>query len=202
MHNPALASLAYQHACDICAATAHQAGGLIALAASSPFYLQELLPRLAHDKVIPVPNSSALLEPLPAQVSVALWAEPQDSDHAQVFHALHHLLLPGGRLAVICSNPLARALPEWQHQDNHPAVQPLGVLRTVRFLWQHHWNITAWYGLQSLSSIAWGYLFKLVYALRRDDLADRCHFQMRAVYVTRGWQALLSPVGLLFATKR
>jgi hypothetical protein len=216
-------SLEYQHAFDLCAVEAHRIDRPVAVFASSPFYARELLKRLGGCEAWLVPTGSwsssstnidellspevkdanvQTLERLDVQTKTVMWAEPEQESSEQVLKHIHQMLLPSGHLYVIASGWLARFLPEWRGHDDPPGEHPVGLRRTTRWLQQSGYRIEAMYGFHGPMSILWGYAFRLMERLGRGDLADRCLFKMRAGYVVNHWQAMWTPVSVIFARKQ
>lgn len=216
-------SLEYQHAFDLCAVEVHHTGGAVAVFASSSFYARELLKRLTgcEAELLPTRSWSAssasfweLLGPevehpdvqtsgsLNSQMKVAVWAEPEREVDKQILIRLYDLLLPDGHLYTISSGWLSRFLLERRRDDDQPSEHPVGLWQTTRWLRQGGFTVKALYGFHSPLSILWGYAYRLMEHWGRSDLADRCLFQMRTKYMSKGQQALWAPVGMAVARKR
>jgi hypothetical protein len=215
-------SLEYQHAFDLCAVEAHRAGGPVTIYASSPFYAREILKRLSslpaalaptgdwaslsssmEEKLgpeVPGPNITAA-EAMERPASVAIWAEPEPDTAAYLRQSVLRSLEREGRLCIINSGWLARRLPEWTRLEGRPASRPVALRQVRRWLQSSAFTIEATVGFHGPLSILWGYRHHLAQRLGRPDVADRCHFKMRAEYVTRGWRAAFSPVCVIIARK-
>lgn len=216
-------SLEYQHAFDLCAVEVHRIDRPVAVFASSPFYARELLKRLGtcETALVPIGGWSSsptsigellgpevedanvqTLERLNIQTKTVMWAEPEREGGEQVLKRINQMLFPGGHLYTIASGWLARFLPEWQHHDDRPGERPAGLWQTTKWLRQGGFTVEAMCGFHGPKSIIWGYAFRLMERLGRSDLADRCLFKMRAVYVVSGRQAMWTPVSVILTRKR
>lgn len=202
-------SLEYQHAFDFCAVEAHRTEGHVALLASSPFYAREMLRRLrgSEASLIPVGGwdasaaGAAVADPS-VQAKAAVWAGPEQQDGEQVLEQVDQVLVPEGCLYIVTSGWLARFLPEWQRDADRPGERPASPQHTAGWLRRGGFVVESAQGFHGPESTLWGYTSRLMAALGRGDLADRCYFQMRARYVVSGWQARLAPVVVLVARKR
>jgi len=220
-------SLEYQHAFDLCAVEAHRVAGPVAVLAGSPFYARELLKRLGGSPVVFCPvggwgdgfedgwgalspevtwDRVVVMKPggeeTPLPVAAAIWAEPEKGDGEAALGHIRPTLQPGGRLWVVTSGQLCRFLPEWQRAKDRPARDPARLRQVIRWLRGGGFTVEALYGFHGPASILWGYVFRLMERLGRGDLADRCHFAMRARYVVSGWQAFWCPVGVAVAARK
>ncbi len=208
--------LEYQHVFDQCALQAQRGGGAVLLVASSSFYARQLLGRLegcqtrlvvqaqlsspcGEDGSIPLPWWEGVGEGEKAAPETVIWAEPELGSGEQVAPRLSRLLSLDGRLYIVTSGRLARFLPEWRRPGSPPAAHPAGLWRTQSWLRQAGLAVEAVYGFHSPASVVWTWAAGLADGLGRGDLADRCLFQMRAAYVSRGWPALVTPVRMVVA---
>ncbi len=201
-------SLEYQHAFDLCAVEVHRTEGPVALFASSPFYTREMLHRLRGCNVTLVPlgdwDAAGIDLAVPAQdvqAGAVVWAGPEHGNGEQMLERIDRALLPGGRLCIVASGWLARFLPEWQRDADRPGQRPAGLRRIAGWLRRSGLVVESVRGFHGLESTLWGYASRLASAIGRPDLADRCHFQMRATYAVSGWQARWTPVQVVVAHK-
>lgn len=215
-------SLEYQHAFDLCAVEVQRAGGPVQVIAGSPFYARELLKRFDSrtSVLFPAWNPNLSTEELAdslgeeavwaglqsglsarAQAGAVVWAEPEMQDAERFAGEISRALQPGARLCVVASGWLARYLPERQRLVDRPAGHPAGLRRTRYWLRRAGLTIEAAYGFHGPMSMLLGYASGLAGRLRRPDLADRCHFGMRAHFSVSGWQAFWAPVGVLVAAR-
>ncbi len=220
-------SLAYQHAFDLCASAVHATSLAPVVLASGEFYTREFVRRLSmcQTRLVPVAwqvsfdDLTRLLEgevEMPELVDLSvwngqtraiIWAEPDLHFPVAVLGKIRRLLLPGGRLYVVVSGGLAGALPEWQEADRQrpvegrPAPNPAGLLWTLKHLRRSGFTIESVYGFHSPRSIFWSLAQRIFSFWGRDDVADRCHFRMRADYVVQGVAALWTPVAVVWAKK-
>ena len=212
-------SLEYQYGFDFCAVGVHRLRGPVAILAPSAFYLHELVKRLEHldpalvDTRTEATHRSVLqreenldIEPLGCWESAAkaiVWAEPESETSSTIVRSVARNLLPDGRVYIIVSGWMSRALPEWKQHDGHgnrPHL-PLGLFRTLSRLRAASFKVEALHGFHGPASVFWGYLSRAQEYLNRPDLADRCHLRMRAAYAVKGWQSLLAPVGVVVVAK-
>ncbi|MBN1137159.1 MAG: hypothetical protein JXM73_11270 [Anaerolineae bacterium] len=219
--------LEYQHAFDLCAMGLHRAQGPVAVVASRPFYARELLKRTTDlDRQLILASESDLsnaaieeglgpevdrthlriergLDPhtgLDPDMGAAVWAEPIRANARVTLQAIRQALIPGGPLYILVSGWLARFLPEWKAGETRTGGIPLGwdSLRRAR---QAGFAIEKQYGFHPPTSVAWGYMSRMMDRLGRGDLADRCLFKMRACYVVAGWRASWTPLRLIVTRK-
>ncbi|MBN1954927.1 MAG: hypothetical protein JW900_07735 [Anaerolineae bacterium] len=204
-------SLEYQHAFDLCAMGVYPVAGRVAILTSSDFCAAQMMERVGEADCHSTKNDRAEIqavtvpktEPVGAHGRAPLhivWAEPQGVGDERVLAAIQQALLPEGRLWVIVSGWLARALPEWRAGDP-PAARPGGIRRTVRLVRRHGFDVEAVYGFHGPAAIFWGVVSRPMGWIGRHDLADRCLFRMRANYVAVGKSATLAPVGVITARK-
>lgn len=201
-------SLEYQHAFDFCAVQAHRAQGPVALLASSPFYARELLPRLRGCDVALVPlgdwdaeTAGLAVSAGDVQAAAIVWAGPERGDDDAVLERIERALLSEGCLCIVAAGWLARILPEWQRETDRPGHRPAGLRRIAGRLKSRGFVVESDRGFHGPESILWGYASRLMRALGRADLADRCHFRMRARYAVGGGQARWAPVQVIVMRK-
>jgi hypothetical protein len=217
--------LEYQHAFDLCAVEVHRRGGPVVVSASSPFYVRELVKRMAGCGGVlvasggwaaPGANLDLLLGPEPGGAGfglageadelvparAAVWAEPEGGDGERRLAEIGKSLAPGGRLCVIVSGWLRWGLPEWQGEEGRPAAQPVGLGGAVAWLRRTGFAVEGVVGFHGPQSLVWGFASRLPAAVGRADLVDRCYAAMRKTYVVRGWQARWAPVAVVLARKR
>jgi hypothetical protein len=180
----------------MCAAATYAAPGRVGVLAHSPFYQDELGHRFhaRHDTAL---DTKQLPD---AAYCAIVWAEPEQNTFAHVLDSIQQLPRTDS-LYIITSNPLAQRLPEWRNTQQPPASHPTGIRATMQALRQAQYQVIAAYGFHGPISIAWGVLGQWLARLRRDDLADRCHFAMRLTYVVQGWRACLAPVSVIVARR-
>lgn len=194
--------LEYQHAFDYCAVEAHRHGGPVVVAASSTFYVSQLLGRVeACQPQITGADGTDAHTLAAGSARVVVWAEPEQATGAQALQNMRQLLDRDSRLYVIVSQPLARLLPEWRGAGQLPATRPAGLRRTIGWLQEQGWSIVQMYGFHGPTSIMWEMVGRLMDRAGRADLADRCHFKMRDTYIVGGAQVVLAPVAVLAATR-
>lgn len=215
-------SLEYQHAFDLCSVEICREVGEVAVFASSPFHARELLKRFQGKRVrlFPVGNwssqardsegmsgpevvfsGSSTLETNQSWLGAVVWAEPEWEGGQELLPWIGEVLLPGSNLYVIASSWLSRFLPEWAQLDDRPAQRRAGILHTWAWLRRAGFVCERLYGFHGPLSALWGYASRWMAQLGRGDWADRCHFQMRAGYIVRGWQSLLAPVVVVVAKR-
>jgi hypothetical protein len=180
----------------MCAAATYAAPGRVGVLAHSPFYQNELAHRL-HTRQDMALDARQLPD---AAYCAIVWAEPEQNTFAHVLDSIQQLPRTDS-LYIITSNPLAQRLPEWRNTQQPPASHPTGIRATMQALRQAQYQVIAAYGFHGPISIAWGVLGQWLARLRRDDLADRCHFAMRLTYVVQGWRACLAPVSVIVARR-
>ncbi len=215
-------SLEYQYAFDVCAVEVWRIRGEAGVFASSFFYARELLKRFQGMQVqlFPVGDWSSQRQDIQSWsglevdlsgslateanrpwLTSAVWAEPEWEKGQKDLAWLARMLILGGHLYVIASNWLSRFLPEWTKWDERPAQRLAGFLHTRAWLRREGFVLEGLYGFHGPQSILWGFASRWMARLGPGDWADRCHFQMRAVYVESGWQSLLAPVVLAVAKR-
>jgi hypothetical protein len=178
----------------MCAAATYAAPGRVGVLAHSLFYQDELAHRFDTHQ-----NVAINTEKLPdAAYRCLIWAEPEQNTFAHVLDSIQQVT-PIADLHIITSNPLAQRLPEWHTPQRQPATQPIGFCASMHALRQSRYQVVGMYGFHGPLSIAWGVLGQLMARIRRNDLADRCHFAMRLTYMVQGWQARLAPVSVISA---
>lgn len=208
-------SLEYQYAFDLCAARAYAAAGSVALVASSAFYSAEIGRRMTGCTLVPTSPAAGPVDGLASlngdriqsiplagwnrEAGTVVWAEPEPEGSDAVLGAIGRNLSAGGSLYAVSSSGLARALPEWKQDAAPGGRRPLGPRRTLALLRAATFVIEEMYGFHGPASVAWSYLSRAAAGIGRADLADRCHFQMRATYVVSGWLSLLAPVCVIVA---
>ena len=71
-----------------------------------------------------------------------------------------------------------------------------------RLLKRNGFVIDAVYGFHGLTTIFWGYVFRLADRVGRSDLADRCRIKMRATVVEQGWATRFAAVKLVIGRRQ
>jgi len=182
-----LPSLEYQHAFDLSAARIGREDGKKLVVASNAFYAREAITRLRGPQLIAqgwqLDDTFAgvhvtTLADVEGPFNGIIWSEPLRDTAADTLPKLLDLLAPGGALCVISSGALSRFLPPTHAENQVPLkwanIQPIlnaSSLKVERAM-----------GFHGVVSIAWSYGFRLMNALNRLDLADRCLYKMRSVY--------------------
>jgi hypothetical protein len=180
----------------MCAAATYAAPGRVGILAHSHFYQNELAQRFYARQ-----HTALDIRQLPDDAYRAIiWAEPEQNTFAHILASIQQVSRTDS-LYIIASNRLAQRLPEWHHTQQPPASHPTGSCASMRALRQAQYQVIAAYGFHGPISIAWGVLGQWLARLRRDDLADRCHFAMRLTYVVQGWRACLAPVSVIVARR-
>jgi hypothetical protein len=190
MHRPPLER---QRAYDLCAAQVSRLDGPAVVFASAPSAQQfaQWLPEIETNLCANAQEMSA---------SAAIWLDPAKNEGAQVLAQIEHVLRPGGVLCVIAQGWLARWLPS--HQEYAPGSgSPANAAMIRRWLSQSQMKISACWGVLGPVSFIWGAVAGQAQRLARQDLADRCHFEMRERMVITGWQVRLSALVLILAMK-
>jgi hypothetical protein len=214
--------LDYQHAFDLCAMEVRRRPGPVALFARSSFHGLDLLKRLGGCEVVLVPlgdepgslpgNGGSFRRPTSARhggwattagtaVHSAIWIEPDFADE-RVLRRMRMTLMPGGTLYLVVSGYLARLRRGVAQDRGWPIQRPAGWRRTMRWLREAGFTVTSLYGFQGAESLTWACAARLAEHLGRDDLADRCHFRMRAEYVVTGRLASVATVAMIVARRR
>jgi hypothetical protein len=207
-------SLAYRYAFDFCAVEAYRQHGPVAILASNDFLAYELLKRLSQDQVALVLTSGegavfdgqasrvrqeAFAASIPACDSsfpTVIWAEPESTHLDRV----NRLTAPGGKLLIVSPGWSARFLPEAAYVDR--AAFPLREQPVWRLLRRNGFVIDAVYGFHGLTTIFWGYMFRLADGVGRSDLADRCRIKMRSTVVEQGWATRFAAVKLVIGRRQ
>ena len=160
--------------------------------ASSNFLAREMLKRNKNSDVFLViaerPSSSSgelgaklspevekinLLRSLPIAGSANLiwWSEPEKHNGRELLAEIERNLAPGGKLIIVTSNWMACFLPEWKHAHEHPAQNPAGGKRTVRWLKKSGFLVKTIHGVRSVVADGKdGYLVKIC---DTNDLIDK-----------------------------
>ncbi len=148
--------LDHWHVFDLAAMLAAQSGGTVKIAARSPLYTRELRRRVENQT---------------GHAHTLIWAEPDADSLPSLTSALEDysrvIAIGGGRLSGL----LLREPPmHWKSVSDR--------LASAGF------EVEARYGFHGPSSLFWAVAVRLMQALQRDDLADRCLYRMRSVYAT------------------
>jgi len=216
-------SLEYQHAFDLCAQMVSHSGYPTQVFVSSRFHAREMLGRLEANETAIVPvgqwAASAVnemtqlyanekLEEAPGvnlatgQAMSILWAEPGYHTNDETMALIVQTLVPNGCLLVISSGWLSRFLPDPLGETRQKRGGLVDQYRIRQMLHRKGFDISSTYGFHGLFSSVWGFAYRLMSSLHRPDLADRCHFQMRAKFISRGWLSWLAPVRVTLATRK
>ena len=157
-----------------------------------------------HSQVLVVCGSPALAAaaaerwPLTASPAAALWIEPDAAAWRPTLARLAAELPPSAPLVIICSQPLARLIPERAGWPGAPlGLRRAGEWRLRRALVAQGFTIIAEAGIHTVGAIAWNQLGQLCKRWGRPDLADRCEFAARLRYHTVGRRAALVTVGVI-----
>ena len=216
-------SLEYQHAFDLSAQAVSHTGYPVKVFTGSRFHARELLDRLETKEtaLIPVGQWAAFsnieVESIGAnekledasgtnlasgQAMSIVWAEPGYHTSDQTMALIAQTLVPNGRLIVISSGWSARFLPDQLGEKGQKKARPFGHHRIRKMLYQQGFVISTIYGFHGALSNVWGFASRLMSSVQRPDLADRCHYQMRAKFICRGWSSWLAPVSVTMAVRK
>jgi hypothetical protein len=211
-------SLEFRRALNLAVNLLNQSNGPALAVVSSPFYAVELLRRCLRPldlagagqfdppTWISIAQDWAWSSLAPASLSnmggysAMLWAEPDGGAAADVASTLCQSALPGAHLAVVVSSGLRRFLPAWQAKP-YPANDPLSPGAVERVLRSAGWVLENRTGFHSPRAVLWSLAHRLLQPIGRPDLADRCLFNMRAVYDEKGWLWWAAPLALITARR-
>jgi hypothetical protein len=175
-----------------------------ALDAAMPHLARSVVPLVRCEVAALVPEVQQRIPNAAQQgpVWTALWVEPLIAGWRDALRDLSGAVIPGGRLVVVASRPLARLLPERQTWADQPlGLTPLGLYRLRLALRQAGFHVTAMYGVHSGTAIFLNLVSDQLACLGRPDLADCLHFAARLRYISAGPVAALATVALLFTRK-
>jgi hypothetical protein len=214
-------SLEFRYTFDYCAMHAYQRRAASALLVSSPLYAYEMLHRLYNFNATLIPTadwwatkdesflSSLGMDTPPIQslegqtdmVKTVIWAAPQADDVESILASIHKILDPDGKLYIIAGGTLSRFLEGVLHFDDQAVGLPVNYRQLIQSLKHHQYHIETIQGFHGLISIIWSYAFRLMNALGKPHLADRCFYRMRATYAVDGWQKALTTLNVIVANK-
>ncbi len=151
-------------------ATKHD--GIVTVVAQSPLYARELNRRLRDVQQ-------------PGRTHTLIWAGPEPDELPTVTAALedytHVIVIGGGRLSRLLREPST------------------GWRSVLRRLSDAGFEVEARYGFHGPHSLLWAAAVRLMQALHRDDLADRCLYRMRSACATP--QTLLTTLNIVVLRK-
>ena len=182
-------SLDRYHAFDLCLLHASAASGPLAIITPNE-HVADLLNRCAGlpVQIVELNEANELRFFTPGdkntvqaqQFRTVLWVEPPSAHIDTALERICERLMADGKLLVLAHGRVSSI---------RQSVERGG------------FRIETRQGLHAPASYFWGAVGLLLAQFKRDDLADRCHFKMRASYVVEGWQASLAPLVLLVAER-
>jgi hypothetical protein len=129
-----------------------------------------------------------------------LWLEPQYPTWPSALDGLAAHFLPGARLALLFSLPLARRLPDFPSWGGDPlGLHPGGLERIRQALVDQGFAIDRTYAFHGGPSLLCNAASRLFRLLQRRALADRLEFAARLRYIQSSERSWFSTCALLLA---